>query len=220
MPKMSSRGLDRRSGDQRRSVRVHRIRVLHSDDEPEQSGRLREVDREDTRREGAYTSRGSAAPHRARHRRARSSEQHDLSHPILLSTTRCESRSGRRASREQLGHSAVSGVVPLRARRLPDGGTEVRVALTVIAMLIAFITRPTRARCAFKGWYVNGARDGVYECRSPYPYPDDCTRGSAGCIERPDPNEMSYQGRVYCTNGMLTVQDGRSVWCARQKYSW
>ncbi len=94
-----------------------------------------------------------------------------------------------------------------------------KVILSLAAILFAYVVRPTRAKCPPK-WYVNGARDGVYECRSPYPYPDDCTKGSAGCVERVDPNEISYRGLIYCTNGMDTVQNGTSVWCARPKYSW
>lgn len=90
----------------------------------------------------------------------------------------------------------------------------VGLLITIGLFLSSIVTQPTMARCG-EDFYVNGARDGIYECRRNYNLPDDCTKKSRGCVERPDPNQFSYRGRLYCTGGMITVQDGRKVWCAR-----
>lgn len=84
--------------------------------------------------------------------------------------------------------------------------------LALPLLIVALVTGPRRAKCP-PDFYVNGARDGVYQCRRAYSMPDDCTKMPRGCVERPDPRQVSYTGYIYCTNGMITVQDGSSVWC-------
>ncbi len=85
--------------------------------------------------------------------------------------------------------------------------------ITLFLLTVAFVMRPSRGSCA-DPYYVNGATpNGVYQCRTKYPYPDDCTKG--GCVQR-EFDDSWYESRIYCTNGLVPVQDGHSVWCARR----
>ncbi len=86
------------------------------------------------------------------------------------------------------------------------------IILTIFAILVATVARPTRASCP-KGWHVSEARGGWYGCVTDYTLPDTCGRRT--CIVD-DPNELKYKSRIYCDADVLTLQDGRSVRCGRK----
>ncbi len=91
-----------------------------------------------------------------------------------------------------------------------------KALLSLFLITVAFVMRPTHGSCT-DPYYVNGTTpSGTYQCRKSYSLQDDCTKGEFGCLERVDPTEDWYLSKIYCTNGMIAVQDGHKVWCARR----